>query len=211
MNAILDTISKSVKITDYLALKGMQWQSHDAERYKYRCPLPTHANDNTPSFFVFDKPHGQDYYCFGCKSAGNIIQLVSAYEQITLRESIEKLSSGLNISLDDIVDSIVRELVIYSESGGKTDKAESIIAADLFVSNHMYNFLSKVDFNSEDLEIAEKVYKLVDSYILVERIDDLEKLVKALPARTKSRYERYMEEKKQEKIEKLRGQKNNEI
>jgi hypothetical protein len=75
----------------------------------------------------------------------------------------------------------------------------------------MYNFLSKVGFNAQDLEIAEKVYKVVDSYILVERVDDLEKLVKALPARTKSRYEIYMAEKKQEEIDRLRGPKKNEI
>lgn len=204
MNAILETISKSIKITDYLLSKGINWQSRDAERYRYRCPLPTHPNDNTPSFFVYDKPDGQDYYCYGCKSAGKIVQLVSSYEQISLRDTIEKLSSGLNITLDDIVDSIVRDLVIYSESGNSVDKSESLISSNLFIANHMYNFLSKVDFNSKDLEIAEKVFKIVDSYTIVDRIDDLDKLVKSLPNKTKFRYEAYLEEKIKTELNKIR-------
>lgn len=193
MNSIIDSISKSLKITDYLSSKGFNYSSRDGNRYKYKCPLPSHPNDNSPSFFIFDKPNGQDYYCFGCKSSGNVVNFVSAFEQISLRETLEKLSKGLNISVDDIIDSIIRDLVVYSDSNSDNDKKESIIATSLFISNHMYDFLSKVNFNKEDLEIAEKLFKIVDSYVLVERLDDLEEISALLPSRTKARYDMYVE------------------
>jgi len=211
MSVILDTISKQIKITDYLASKNVSWNSHEGDRYKYRCPLPTHTKDNTPSFFVYDKPDGQDFYCYGCKCAGGIVQLVSAYDQLSIRDTVERLLKGLNINIDDVVDSIIREIIVYSESGDKDDKDEGIVASSLFISSHMHDFLTKVDFNSEDLAIAEKVFAMVDSYVLVDRLDDLEKLAKAIPARTKIRYEIYLDKKKREEIEKLRGSKVNEI
>jgi DNA primase len=211
MSVVIDTISKSVKITDYLTSKNVTCHSHDGDRYKYRCPLPTHPGDNTPSFFVYDKPEGQDYYCYGCKSAGGIIQLVSGIEQISIRDAIRKLSAGLNINVDDIIEAVIREIMVYSESGNKEDKNENIIASSLFISSHMYDFLRRVDFNKADLEMAEKVFEIVDSLVLTDRLTELDKLSNLLPRKTKFRFDAYMESKKKEEIEKLKEDKAHEI
>jgi DNA primase len=204
MSHELDIINKTHKITDYLLQHGVRWVSHDNQRYKYNCPLPNHRNDKTPSFFVFDKGHSQDFYCFGCKTSGFVVQLVAAYEQIPLKNAIQKLSQGLNIKIDDVIDSIIKDISIYINTGDDDEKAEAIYANSLFISSHMYNFLRKVDFNQNDLEIAEKVFKLTDSLVFVENVDDLEKLVKTLPAKTKCRYDLYVEKKKQENIQKIK-------
>lgn len=200
MSLVLDTIIKSYKITDYLSSKNIQWNNHDGGRYRYRCPLPGHNKDNTPSFFVYDKIDRQDYCCFGCKSSGSIIQLISAYEQISIKDTVKKLSESLNIKIDDVLDSLIREIILNINSEEKIDKTENILASSLFISVHMNDFLLKVNFDKEELDIAEKVFALVDSLILIQNLDEIEQLSNALPLRTKIRYEMYIEKKRQEEI-----------
>lgn len=205
MSFILDTIIKSSKITDYLMSKGIQWSSHDGDRYRYRCPLPGHNKDHTPSFFVYDKPDRQDFYCYGCKHAGSIIQLVSAYEQISIKDTVKRLSAGLNINIDDVIDSLIREIILTINSEEKQDKAESILASSLYIGVHMHDFLQKVKFDKEELEIADKVFALVDSLVLIQNLDELEQLSNAISKRTKERYLMYLEKIKQEEIANIRN------
>jgi len=205
MSIVLDTIIKSSKITDYLDSKNIRWNSHDGDRYRYKCPLPGHNKDNTPSFFVYDKPDRQDFYCYGCKCAGSIIQFVSAYEQISIRDTIKKLSEGLNIKIDDVIDSLIREIILSINSDGKTDKTENIIAASLFISVHMHDFLVKVKFDKEEVDIAEKVFSLVDSLVLIQNIDELNQLVESIPDRTGLRYQLYIEKVRQEEIQNIKN------
>lgn len=189
MSHELDIINKTYKITDYLLQQGVRWHSFDGQKYKYHCPLPSHRNDKTPSFFVFDKGNCQDYFCFGCKASGYIVQLVAAFEQISTKDALQKLAQGLNIKIDDVIDSIIRDLSIYLNTDtDDSEKDETINAQSLFISSHMYNFLSRVDFNEEDLQIAEKVFQIADTLIITENIVELEKLSSNLPSKTKLRY-----------------------
>lgn len=199
----IEIINKAHKITDYLSLHGVQPASFDGERYKYNCPLPRHKKDKTPSFIVFNKNGTQDFCCFGCKSGGGIIQLVSAFEEISLQDSLKKLSEGLNIKVDDVIDALVRDLTIYIDKDTDDEKTEALQANALFISTHMYSFLNKVDFNEQDLSIAEKVFKIVDSLLYIENLDDMEKLAKNITKKTKQRYAEYIQTKKKNEIENL--------
>lgn len=201
----IDIINKSHKITDYLAARGIQYASYDGERYKYNCPLPHHKKDKTPSFIVFNKNNTQDFCCFGCKSGGGIIQLVAAFEQISLHDSLKKLSEGLNIKVDDVIDALVRDLTIYIDNESDDEKIEALQAHSLFISTHMHSFLRKVDFNQNDLDIAEKVFKIADSLLYIENLQDMEKLATIIPKRTKQRFAEYMQTKKKNEIEKLKS------
>lgn len=204
MSAVLDMIIKANKITDYLMTKSVQWHSHDGDRYKYRCPLPSHKADKTPSFFIYEKPDREDFYCYGCKSAGSIIQFVAAFEQISIKEAIRKLSAGLNINVDDILDSVLREIIVSSEKVSKEDKKEEVLANNLFISVHMHDFLKKVSFDIDEVVIAEKVFALTDSLVYIENLSELEALSRNLPERTKQRYVEYMNKKREEEIQTAR-------
>jgi hypothetical protein len=131
--------------------------------------------------------------------------LVAAFEDISIKESLKKLSVGLDIKIDDVIDSLVKDISIYINSEDDDEKSESLCANSLFVSVHMYNFLQKVNFDKNELEIAEKVFKLTDDLIYVENLEDLLKLSKKLPANTKNRYNSFMENKKNDEIKKLKS------
>jgi len=63
--------------------------------FKACCPF---HGENTPSFVV--SPTKQIYHCFGCGVGGDSIKFLMEYEKLSYPESIEKLASMYNFSLD---------------------------------------------------------------------------------------------------------------
>jgi len=63
--------------------------------FKACCPF--HGED-TPSFVV--SPTKQIYHCFGCGVGGDSIKFVMEYEKLSYPETLEKLASMANVSLD---------------------------------------------------------------------------------------------------------------
>lgn len=63
--------------------------------FKACCPF--HGED-TPSFVV--SPAKQIYHCFGCGAGGDSIKFVMEYEKLSYPESLEKLASMVNVSLE---------------------------------------------------------------------------------------------------------------
>ena len=63
--------------------------------FKACCPF--HGED-TPSFVV--SPSKQIYHCFGCGVGGDSIKFLMEYEKLSYPETIEKLASMYNFSLD---------------------------------------------------------------------------------------------------------------
>ncbi|WP_419677682.1 DNA primase [Aliarcobacter lanthieri] len=63
--------------------------------FKACCPF---HGEETPSFVV--SPTKQIYHCFGCGVGGDSIKFVMEYEKLSYPESIEKLASMFNFSLD---------------------------------------------------------------------------------------------------------------
>jgi DNA primase len=208
---VIEAISKSLKITDYLTGKGVTPVRNHGDHYVYRCPIPSHANDRQPSFYVYDKPEGQDYWCFGCKSGCGIINLVADMEGIQIRDAVKKLSQGISLDVDDILDTIVKEIIAQNEGANKKakDLEAEALALSLFISTHMRDFLIKVQYAKEDLEKAEKLFKLTDELCQGNRIKDLEEVIRIIPEQTKKRYLAFMDEVRQRELSQIAQSKQN--
>ena len=63
----------------------------------WKCVCPFH-DDSNPSLVV--SPSKQIYHCFSCGAGGDSIKFVMEYEKLTYPETIEKLASMYNFSLD---------------------------------------------------------------------------------------------------------------
>ncbi len=63
--------------------------------FKACCPF---HGESTPSFVV--SPAKQIYHCFGCGVGGDSIKFVMEYEKLSYPETLEKLASMYNVSLD---------------------------------------------------------------------------------------------------------------
>ena len=76
-------------ISQYIELKK------SGANFKACCPF---HGETTPSFVV--SPAKQIYHCFGCGVGGDSIKFVMEYEKLTYRETIEKLASMNNFTLE---------------------------------------------------------------------------------------------------------------
>ncbi|WP_024954053.1 DNA primase [Sulfurospirillum arcachonense] len=63
----------------------------------WKCVCPFH-DDSNPSLVV--SPSKQIYHCFSCGAGGDPIRFVMEYEKLSYPESLEKLASMYNFSLD---------------------------------------------------------------------------------------------------------------
>lgn len=62
-----------------------------------RCPLPSHGHpDRTPSMRLYLEEG--NYFCFGCRAKGDVIQWVRDAESLGLSEAIRVLDSGRSIA-----------------------------------------------------------------------------------------------------------------
>lgn len=208
---VIDKIKLKHKITDYLSGRGIHARIKDPSKSVYHCPLPGHTKDNSPSFYIYDKGDHEDYWCFGCKSGGSIVNFVAEFEQIGLRKAIDKLSEGIGIKVGDILDSLVLDIV--NESNGTSYSSPHEALEYSFCLNKALNdYLRVVGFNEEDMKIAERVGKLIDKYLYAENIDELKKIFEdgnkeSISPRIKARIDLFNSRKQEDEIKAIQNMK----
>ena len=101
----------------------------------WKCVCPFH-NDSNPSLVV--SPSKQIYHCFSCGAGGDSIKFVMEYEKLTYPETIEKLATMYNFSLD------------YTSSDGKIKEDRKLL------ENINMFFKKNLDHKNEALEYIKK-------------------------------------------------------
>ncbi len=190
---IIEEIKKNYTITDYLSKRGFHPAKIGSDKSIYLCPFPDHSNDSHPSFTVFHKSDHEDFYCFGCKRGVSIIQLVMGLENISARDAISKLSRGLKIDISDEIDFLVREVI--QESSNIEDR-ESVLFTAMHLSLLSHSFLQKVSFEKSEVEICDKLFKVIDNAIINRDKKSLDEIKSLIPAKFKDRYIKYVEKNK---------------
>jgi len=117
---IIEYILKTHKITDYLAMLGIDPVHHHGDKISYLCPV---HKDSNPSFYVYT-PTGeyQNFYCFGCKIHGNIIHLKQKIEKKNFGETLEGLSGGVDIGNISAAEVIANGLFSVPDESGSVGK-----------------------------------------------------------------------------------------
>jgi len=91
-NASIESLKNSIDIVDVIG-NFIELKKSGAN-YKANCPF---HGEKTPSFVV--SPSKQIFHCFGCGVGGDAIKFVMELEKLTYPESIEKIASMFNFSL----------------------------------------------------------------------------------------------------------------
>lgn len=80
---IRELVRNKVRIVDFLNEMNMNPSRSYDGRHVYKCPI--HAGDNSPSFYVYEPDDGHDnFFCFGCKKWGDIVDLKALIERIPI-------------------------------------------------------------------------------------------------------------------------------
>ena len=102
-----DAVLSSISLVDILREYGVELQETSSGNFSYRarCPLPLHrgrgdgGQERTPSFYISSRSN--DFYCFGCSSFGNAIDLISLVEGIPSHMALEKLAARVGLLGED--------------------------------------------------------------------------------------------------------------
>ncbi len=94
-NSFIKKLIYSIDIVEFISSKIFLRKI--GNKYISNCPF---HKDNNPSFIV--NKEEKFYYCFGCKSHGNIIDFLMYYNNISFIDSIKELSYLNNIKLNYI-------------------------------------------------------------------------------------------------------------
>jgi hypothetical protein len=177
-NIYIDKILKENKITDYLKEKGFFPARTSKDKILYRCPL--HEGDRDPSFIVY--PVGtkgrnyQTYYCFGCKSGVNIINLKMELEKISSREAIKFFLKGINVNPAEAMESIIDYIgndILEHESENSDDENKDIEFLMLFLGHVCRNYLNEYG-DEEEIDFFDNVFfKKVDKIAMSNDVDTL--------------------------------------
>lgn len=157
-SVLIQSILDGHPIIEYLSSKGYEPARHHADRYKYSCPL--HGPEKVPSFYVFTGKENQYFHCFGCKAHGDIINLVSLKEGMSIKAAIGKLAWGLDIPESEIVE---RLAVDIENSRSKDDLTIEEIA--LRFSRSFYSLLEWTNKDPQEVAFMERVFDKVDRII----------------------------------------------
>jgi hypothetical protein len=98
MREYIDQLKRKVRIADVLRERGIQPSRSHAGKLVYKCPL--HKGDNSPSFYVYEKDSGDDYFCYGCKAGGNVVHLVKSLNNCSGSEAVKSLGEIAGIDVD---------------------------------------------------------------------------------------------------------------
>jgi hypothetical protein len=196
MSYKIDQIVKAHLITDYLAGRGIHPASNFGGKLLYKCPLPSHPNDNSPSFYVYDKGDRQDFYCWGCRKSGIIINLIHYMEDQDIKEVFQRLSHGIDFSLDHEIDTQIKDIIKEPES--KDDDNEETWLLAMKIAVWTQNQLEQLDFDQEFFAKCEKMYHRLDQHLAVDDLLFVQDVDEHLPAYLKMLSGQIMKERAEE-------------
>lgn len=171
MNYHINKILKEKTITSFLEEKGIFPDKKSGEKIVYKCPI---HNEKDPSFIVY--PVGtkgrdyQTYYCFGCHDGITLINLKSALEGITVKDSIKSFLKDIKIDDKEVMKSIIED--IKSGNLDIEDKKE-IETTLLLINSTCREHLAEYN-DEEEIEFFNKFFKKVDEVARSRNIDLLE-------------------------------------
>lgn len=163
----IECILKKKKITDLLESRSIFPAKNLGNKLVYRCPL--HQGDNEPSFTVYLDSEFQNYFCYGCKKGGNVINLLSALDGTPIRKSVSNLIKGIDINELDVINS----LIVALENGSIVDNNDDIEILSFRLNRFCYNYLSNVNFDQREVEFIDTIFRKVDKLIRARDLDTL--------------------------------------
>ena len=189
-------------IIEYLSSLGFEPDEQRGSRYLYKCPLPSHPDDNDPSFFVFDDGGFQNYKCFGCNSSGDVISLCADMNSASLGKAMGLLGSGITIDKGNEIDSTLNDIENYESDLEKIDQLFFLI------NRSCYDYLKDTDFDPlECVFFDTKIFKVVDESILAMDMKSLAEIYEVIVSQgLPMRYDKLKKLREEELADKVRNE-----
>ena len=169
-SVIFKQVRQLASIEEFLSDKGLSSIRKYGDKAIYNCPI--HKGDKTPSFYVYKKDDGDDFYCFGCKKGGSVVHLKSYIDSEKFGKSLVYFCDKLKIIFDakiKIEDIIEENLFEFNDSKFNIDQLIELCA---------FRLSSRLDMGNCSLEncltnmtMLQKAYEQRDEKALKDILD----------------------------------------
>jgi hypothetical protein len=160
------TVKKLLSIDEFLQQRGCSPSRRYGDKSVYCCPI---HKDKTPSFYVYKKSDGDDFYCFGCKKGGSAVHLKSYLDNEKFGKSLLyfcdklKIKTNSKINIEDILDD---ELFSFKKESFDIEKkyelclfrySSSLNMGNMSISNFLntVSALQKIYEERDEIRIGE--------------------------------------------------------
>lgn len=173
-NYYINKILEEKKITTFLEEKGILPVKETGNKIIYHCPI--HSGDNDPSFIIYEigtkGRNYQTYYCYGCHSGINIINLKSDLEKISIKESIRYFLKDIKIDKKNVMESIIDDI----QKGNIIVEEKKEIETLLLLINSICREHLLIYKDEEEIQFFEDFFKKIDDIAREKDIHMLEKI-----------------------------------
>lgn len=173
VDGLLDVVLDKANILNILDSWGIEYTACRTGEFTHRtkCPFPIHAfgDERTASFFISEEQN--KFYCFGCNSGGNVIDMVCLYAGKPFYEAAKWLAKFTSVD-----ESSCDEIVIGKNK--KRDPEHKVSTHVFRAGNIIREFLQKNEGKAEynDWRIwADKRFTKLDRFLDSLKDDDWQK------------------------------------
>lgn len=148
------SLKRTVRIGDVLGERGISPSKRFGSKLIYKCPI--HSNDDSPSFHVYEKENGDDFFCYGCKVGGDVVKLVTVLNKCSNRDAFKILGDKAGISYDPYLYSIDLSIGNF-ESYDCSDDLDSFMlyitmAYRKLKKNGIHSLVSEIDSRWNEID-----------------------------------------------------------
>lgn len=97
-SSIFEEIKSKVPLEDEVEKAGARLIRSGAGRQKCCCPL---HQENTPSFMIYKGEDYDTFYCWGCKTGGDVIEFIKALKNCSYEQVIEYFTKNYKLEYSD--------------------------------------------------------------------------------------------------------------
>lgn len=157
MKEFFDKLKRLVKIEELLKDRGVYPSREYGDKLIYKCPI--HSGDNSPSFYVYKKDTGDDFFCYGCKAGGNVMQLVQKLNNCSNKEAVKIVSGISGLEIDPYF--FTYDIDFSIEFPELEEETPDSIMKNITISFRAKSRFKKIN---EDIESDEFWHRVDDAY-----------------------------------------------
>jgi len=217
---VLEKIRQEVSITEYLESKDITPVKtlHNGCAL-YICPI---HGDTDPSMRVWPAGAGkfsyENYKCFGCKSGNDVVAMYAALDYgDNYGAAVRHLAKKVDCTIEGSIDFLVEEIKKQNQKEDSDYYDDGLECYYIKIADLVKSYLQNVNYDKEEVEFSEKVFKVVDSYLWSYDLNKLKKSYKFLSEDSKNRkfagqsalkirYYNWIQKEDQKKREKFQNQ-----
>jgi len=165
IEGLLDVVLDKAHILDILDNWGIEYSVCRTGEFTHRtkCPFPLHAfgDERTASFFVSEEQN--KFYCFGCNSGGNTIDLVRLYAGKPFYEAAKWLAKFVGLASNNLEDEL--------ENINKTQRRDPehkvmthVLRTGIVIREFLHEIKGKKEYK-EWCKWADKRFAHLDKYL----------------------------------------------